>query len=204
MATIRDYRKEDLEDVYRICLETGDAGRDASSIYRDRQLLGHIYAGPYVVLEPECALVLEDELGVGGYVIGALDTHAFEKRLEAEWWPALRGRYSDPMIAESGARGAETRMAHLIHHPTRTPRRIAEPYPSHLHIDLLPRLQKRGFGTRMIDAWLERVRKQGSTGMHLGVGAANERAIRFYRAYGLAEIERLGPPYDVLYFGTKL
>jgi ribosomal protein S18 acetylase RimI-like enzyme len=36
---------------------------------------------------------------------------------------------------------------------------------------------------------------------HLGVGLRNERAVRFYRAYGFVEIERYGPPYDVIVFG---
>ena len=33
-ACIRPYRAGDLDDLYRICLLTGDAGQDATSLYR--------------------------------------------------------------------------------------------------------------------------------------------------------------------------
>ncbi len=203
MATIRNYWHDDLDAVYRICLETGASGKDATHLYRDPKLIGHVYAGAYVTLEPKHAFVLEDEEGVGGYIIGALDTHAFEKKLEAEWWPRLRRSYTEPPSHLSKTWNADDRMAYLIHHPSRTPKRVTESHPSHLHIDLLPRFQGRALGRRMIDAWCEHVRAYGSTGMHLGVGLANERAMRFYRAYGLDVIEEFGPPHSVIFFGKR-
>ena len=96
MAEIRALRREDRDALYAICLKTGDAGQDATALYRDPELLGHLYAGPYAALEPESAFVLEDDAGIGGYIVGARDTYAFETRLEAEWWPGLRARYPDP------------------------------------------------------------------------------------------------------------
>ena len=200
MAEIRPYRVSDLGALYHVCLATGQSGQDATHLYRDPKIVGHIYAGPYGVLEPESAFVLEDEDGVGGYIIGAFDTHAFEKRLEAEWWPALRERYADPAAPQT----PDERMAWLMHHSPRTPRRIAEPYPSHLHIDLLPRFQGGGWGKRMIDTWLGAMKARGSRGAHLGVGFANERAIRFYRAYGFVEAEKLEASYNMYWFATAL
>jgi ribosomal protein S18 acetylase RimI-like enzyme len=204
MAEIRNYRPDDLEALYRICLETGDAGKDATDIYRDPKVLGHVYAAPYGVHAPESALVAEDDEGVGGYILGPVDTRAFEKTLEAAWWPRLRDVYPDPSKTRAESWSADERMHYLIHHPSRAPRRITEPYPSHLHIDLLPRLQGRGLGRKLIDAWLSRMRELGSIGTHLGVGPANARAVRFYGAYGFAEIERFGPPFNVIYFGMTL
>src|SRR5258706_13095644 len=90
MAEIRPYRPADLEALYDICLKTGDSGQDASPLYRDAKLVGHLYAAPYGVLEPTSAFVVEDQAGVGGYIVGAADTAAFAARAEAEWWPKLR------------------------------------------------------------------------------------------------------------------
>ena len=201
MAEIRPYQARDLDAIYRICLETGDSGKDATHLYRDPKIIGHIYAGPYGVLEPESAFVLEDEEGVGGYILGAFDTHAFEKRLEAEWRPELRQRYAPPAAAPTTR---DERMAWLMHNPSRTPRRITEPYPSHLHIDLLPRFQGGGWGKKMIDTWLAAMKARGSRGTHLGVGFANERAVRFYRAYGFLEAEKLEAPYSMYWFAMAL
>lgn len=196
-AEIRPYRPADLDDLYRICLLTGDSGADASAIYRDPRLLGHVHAAPYGVLSPETAFVVEDQQGVAGYILGALDTRAFEARLEAEWWPALRPRYLDPSGTSHRDWTADQRYAYLIHHPFPAPRRVVEPFASHLHIDLLPRLQGQGLGRRLMDLWLRMADGRGSRGVHLGVSIANARAIRFYLSYGLDRLDLPvpnGPP----------
>ena len=202
MAKIRDYRSADLDALYRVCLETGDAGKDATPIYADPKVIGHVYAGPYATLSPDTALVVEDGEGVGGYIIGSLDTHEFEAQQERDWWPRLRGEYADPSGKPPEDWSPDERLHYLIHHPSRTPRRISGRFPSHLHIDLLPRFQRRGIGRKLMDAWLARVRELGSPGAHLGVGMRNERAIRFYQSYGLRELERFDAPYNVVYFGV--
>jgi ribosomal protein S18 acetylase RimI-like enzyme len=202
---IRDVQLGDLDALYRIALATGDAGADAAHLYRDLTLVGRLYAAPYAVLAPEFALVAEDAAGVGGYIVGALDTLAFEARLEAEWWPKLRGQYADPTGEPKGWTLDQVR-AYQIHHPRLPPARITDPYPSHLHINLLPHLQGRGLGRALIDAWLARIAAAGSRGAHLGVSPVNHRAIRFYRAYGLEELRfpRPKPEPDALYFVRAL
>ncbi len=65
-------------------------------MFDDPRILGHVFAAPYGLFEPSLAFVAEDEAGVGGYIVGALDSRAFEERLEADWWPALRDRYPAP------------------------------------------------------------------------------------------------------------
>lgn len=198
---IRDVQPGDLDALYRIALATGDSGGDAAQLYRDPELVGRLYAAPYAVLAPEFALVVEDAAGVGGYIVGVLDTLAFEARLEAEWWPALRRQYPDP-TGDPHSWNLDQVRAYQIHHPRPPPARIIDPYPSHLHINLLPRLQGRGLGQALIDAWLARIAAAGSRGAHLGVSPVNHRAIRFYRAYGLEEFRfpRPKPEPDALYF----
>src|SRR5690348_17451483 len=79
MPQIRPLRREDRDAVNAICLKTGDAGQDATALYRDPDLLGHLYAGPYAALEPESGFILEDEEGAGGYILGARNTYADRK-----------------------------------------------------------------------------------------------------------------------------
>lgn len=205
MAEIRPYREDDLEALYRICLATGDSGAEAAHLYEDPRIIGHVFAAPYGVLSPQTALVVEDKEGVGGYMLGALDTRAFEADAEARWWPTLRPLYPDPGPRPQPGWRRDTLMACAIHHPPRAPRRIAEPFPSHLHIDLLPRMQGQGLGRRLLDRWFELIGAMGSKGAHLGVGTANARAIRFYRAYGLTEPALIWPPpRGVIWFAKTL
>jgi ribosomal protein S18 acetylase RimI-like enzyme len=56
----------------------------------------------------------------------------------------------------------------------------------------------------MIATWLDAMKRHGSRGAHLGVGFANERAVRFYRAYGFTEAEKLDAPYNMYWFAKKL
>ena len=188
MVEIRAFRPADLGDLYSICLATGAGGDDAFALYRDSKLIGQIYAAPYAVLSPSSVFVAEDSAGVGGYIVGVPDTREFETRLEAEWWPALRKIYPDPSGTPRIDRSADQLMSYWIHHPPRAPDEIVEPYPSHLHINLLPHLRGRGIGRRLMEQWLTTVREMGSHGAHLAVGAGNLRAIRFYRACGFHEL----------------
>ena len=121
MAEIRAYRPDDLEDLYRICLLTGDSGADATDHYEDPKIVGNLYAAPYGVLCPECALVIEDEQGVAGYIVGMPDTARFEAQLEAEWWPHLRTIYPDPAAVPRVERSWDQLRARQIHRPIRTP-----------------------------------------------------------------------------------
>lgn len=188
-ARVRPFAADDLDDLYRICLLTGDGGADASALYRDPRLLGHVYAAPYGVLEPEHAFVLEDAKGVCGYTVGALDTVRFDARVRERWLPALQERYPDPPEPSDGWT-RDQRMAHLLHDPDRAFPLSLPPaldgYPSHLHIDLLPRAQGRGWGRRLLETLLARLAADGSPGVHLGVGTANVRAVGFYERLGFA------------------
>ena len=89
----------------------------------------------------------------------------------------------------SGDAGFDDLLIALMHSPARAPADLVAAYPSHLHIDLLPRLQGQGWGRRLIDTLSERLRATGSHGLHLGVATANTKAQAFYRAVGFTELD---------------
>jgi ribosomal protein S18 acetylase RimI-like enzyme len=188
-ASIRPYRDSDLDDLYRICLQTGDRGGDATSMFDDPRILGNVFAAPYGLFEPSLAFVAEDEAGVGGYIVGALDSRAFAERLEASWWPALRDRYpAPPPELRPDQWTPDQRAAGFIHVPLTVPDELAEDYPSHLHINLAPRLQSQGLGRQLMNTLMRALREQGSTGVHFFVWPANQRAVGFYRHLGFTVI----------------
>ncbi len=202
---LRAARPADRAAAYAVCRQTGDSGRDATALYReDPEALGHLYVGPYLLLEPELAFVLEDAQGVCGYLLGALDSERFYRRMEAEWLPPLRARIPDPTGPPEAWTPAQW-LHHELHHfvPHYPPR--FRTWPSHLHIDLLPRAQGRGLGRKMMALLLDRLATRGSPGVHLGVSAANERARRFYQRLGFAEVEQVaGRPHSTLYLARAL
>lgn len=183
MLNIRPFRSDDLDALYGISLATGLAGGDASHLYADARLMGHIYAAPYALLEPLLALVVEDSEGVAGYAVGTTDTTAWERRLEQLWWPPLRERYALPSQADASAWTSDQRRALMIHHPSRTPASIVREYPAHLHLNLLPRLQGRGVGTQIFERWMAMA---GSPALHVAVNRANTGGAAFWRKRGFA------------------
>jgi ribosomal protein S18 acetylase RimI-like enzyme len=196
---IRAYRPADEPMLYEVCLRTGDAGRDATGLHTDPRLPGLVFVGPYLAFEPALASVLDRGDGTPiGYVLGALSTGAFEARCEREWWPPLRERYPEPAGPELTR---DEQLIQWIHHPPLAPATLTSRYPSHLHIDLLPEGQGRGWGRRLMERLLAALAKAGSIGVHLGVARANQNAIGFYRRLGFVEIDR-SP--DGLTFGMSL
>jgi ribosomal protein S18 acetylase RimI-like enzyme len=185
--TIRAFRPGDERALYDICLRTGASGEDATRLYRDPNLLGEIYVGPYLRLAPSLAFVGEDEWGVAGYVLGVTDTRAFEKACERDWWPALRPRYPLGLFPPDSP---DDRLVRMIHGPRETSEDVVERYPAHLHIDLLPRLQGRGYGRRLLSTLFTALLDVGVSAVHLGVGLANQRAIGFYDRMGFTVVHR--------------
>jgi ribosomal protein S18 acetylase RimI-like enzyme len=190
-VTIRPARAADRAALYEICLLTGDAGDDANGLYADPDLLGEVWVGPYLALAPDLAFVADDGGGAVGYVLGAADTAAFEQACEESWWPARRARYPD---APTGTELTPDEELHRwIHHPPPSSPALLAEYPAHLHIDLLPRAQGLGLGRRLIDTLLAALRDRSVPGVHLGVDAANRRAMGFYDHLGFASAGRVTP-----------
>ncbi|HYK34103.1 MAG TPA: GNAT family N-acetyltransferase [Streptosporangiaceae bacterium] len=193
---IRPYQPADLDDLYRICLLTADNGQDGTRLFRDPRLVGDVYLAPYVTFEPSLAFVAQDAEGVAGYIVAALDSRAFEQRLNDDWWPKLRARYPEPPPHDGETWSGPERIALTdIHHHWPTADELASRFPSHMHIDLLPRLQGRGLGRKLIETLVTALRDHGSPGLHLLVGDGNQKAVGFYRHVGFAEIpaEKLYP-----------
>ena len=188
MLTLRPYAPGDLEALYAVSLATADAGTDASRLYQDRHIVGSIYSAPYAALEPDLVMVAADEEGVGGFVLGAVDTVTWEARLERSWWPQLRRQYPmpGPEVRVGGA--PDQRRISMIHNPERVPEQIAREFPAHLHLNLAPRLQGRGAGTRLFQAWLRLANEHGASAMHVAVNRANARAMAFWGKMGFRSV----------------
>jgi GNAT superfamily N-acetyltransferase len=195
--SIRPWRPTDLDAVYDICVRTADGGADARGMYVDDRLMGDIFAVPYVTLEPEHAHVLDDGTGTAvGYVLGTADTVTFARRYRDEWLPATAGRYPEP--ADPPVTPTDV-MVWLHLHPERMIVPELADYPAHLHIDLLPEWQGKGFGRGLMNAFLAGVHEAGAPKVHLGMVPTNTAARAFYHRLGFHQIPISDP--HVIYLG---
>ena len=105
----------------------------------------------------------EDRNGVAGYIVGAHDTLGWDTRLEVKWWPHLRDQYADSSAVSPAARTADQHPAFMLHHSERMPPDVARWFPAHVHMNLLPRIQRSGVGPWLLALWLDRVALRGAT-----------------------------------------
>ena len=184
---VRKFQEEDRPGLYHICLATGDSGANAEHLYNQKDMLGEIYVGPYLSFQPELSFTLIQD-GVAGYALAALDTTSFEDTLSNQWWPAILEKYSNRSPENFNER--ENNLFRYIQNPPLRSKEVINQYPSHLHIDLLEKAQGRGIGKAMMLLLLETLREQGSTGVHLGMGARNDRAFIFYTKLGFTLLDK--------------
>jgi ribosomal protein S18 acetylase RimI-like enzyme len=198
-AVIRPYRQEDRDQVYDICLRTADSGGDATKIYRDPELIGDLFAGPYLLLAPDYAFVLDDGERVSGYVLGVPDTPAFIRQLREVWLPLVGDRHPLP---DGPPANRDEVMSELLHHPERLLVPSLADYPAHLHIDLLPHVQRAGWGRKLIHTLLDALRDAGVPRIYLSMLATNTAAGIFYERLGFHLLD-VPDPGPITFYGRS-
>jgi GNAT superfamily N-acetyltransferase len=188
---IRKAIVQDVPHFYDICLKTGDNGKDASGFFRDPWLVGQYYAAPYLFFPGALCFTAEEDGTPRGYIVSAPDTAAFDAWMESVWLPPLRLRYpaESPVHPEySSHEKAITAAIHKPHPQGPVPSWRTE-YPAHLHIDMLPGIQGKGWGRRLMETLFAALRERGVPGLHLGVSRANTGALAFYGKIGFLTVQ---------------
>ena len=184
MCTIRKYDSKDQAAVEDICLGGGSGPLKSNEMVKQAMLT--VYATYYVEQEPENCFVAADENDHAvGYVLCAKDFTEYEKKFMGEYG----SREDNPAIKMIGGGTLEGM------------RPYAAEYPAHLHIDIDPAYQRKGLGTKLIDALRAHLKEQGVPGVMFGVAIDNEQGQNFYRKYGFTE---LGRDEQQIIMGMKL
>ncbi len=196
---IRPYRPTDRPALDDICVRTAHVGQDSRPHYADPGIFPAIFAAPYVHLEPDLAFVLDDGHGQAvGYVLGTADTPRFVEDFRAKWLPLLADRYPEP---KAPPRTPDDEIIPLLHHPERMLVPEVAAYPAHLHIDLLPDWQGRGYGRALMRTFLDALREKAVPAVHLSMLSANTPARAFYDRLGFHEIAVPDADPGVTYLG---
>jgi ribosomal protein S18 acetylase RimI-like enzyme len=208
-AAIRPYRPADRRALDDICIRTAHVGQDSRPVYADPGIFPAIFAAPYVHLEPELAFVLDDGQGEGqgqavGYVLGTADTPRFVEDFRRKWLPLVASRYPEPGgPPNERPRTPDEEVIPLLHHPERMLAPEVAAYPAHLHIDLLPEWQGRGYGRALMRTFLRALHDRGVPAVHLSMVTANTRARAFYDRLGFREIDVPDADSTVTYLGRS-
>ena len=79
---------------------------------------------------------------------------------------------------------------------------IADAYPAHLQINVLPSFQNRGIGRSLVETEIARLRGEGVIGVHVVLKQSNKAALAFFERLGFAKILRISSKFLVL--GLKI
>lgn len=188
MFFTRPALNKDLKEMYQICHAMANTSLPRGEQFEDANVLGDLYIGPYFTFEPSFSYIVEDHQGLCGYIVGTLHSAAFYRRLTEDWLPQVRNRYPDPAGEPEDWSPTQT-LYHGIHHPEfHLPDLLAD-YPSHWHVALLPRAQKKGLGSRLMSFFMERLKEAGSEGVHLSLNPDNTRAQKVFEKLGFKLVE---------------
>ncbi|MFH1066805.1 MAG: hypothetical protein V1746_02755 [bacterium] len=207
--SIRPFQLKDKPALYDICIQTADSGNDASHLYSNKEALPDFYVGPYLEFAPEFAFVVVDaEQKVCGYVIGCPDSKAFYERVEKEWLPTMREKYSQLHQQIQNGSSEETPRTQGIIKRFSNPNfhfpHDFEEFPSHIHMNFFPHAQRKGLGIELFHCITSVFQKAGSTGIHLGTGTKNQYANPFYAEDGLIGATVLEQDAITTYYGFPL
>lgn len=196
MIEIRECTLADLPYIYEICWKTGYNGGSIEDFFTDKYKLGHYFAAPYLHYELECCFVVTVDNIPKGYILGTTDTKGFTQWLNTRWLPSVRKLYSFEEGSE--LHSFEQFADKCLSEDTPLDPDLTD-YPAHLHIDLLPELQGKGMGRKMMETFFKRCREKGADKLHLGVSKRNPAAIAFYQRLGMYAVKETEGAYMLGY-----
>lgn len=209
---IRKYGIFDMSAVRRICCETALMGEPSDVFFDDNEIFADALTKYFTDYEPESCFVAEYDKRIVGYLLGATDV----RRMNA----VFARKIAIPLFIKALGRGVFFRgmnakfilraLLSLVKGEFNAPS-FSGDYPATLHINVDKECRGSGIGSKLIDAYLEYLRRKGVKGVHFAT--MSESASRFFKERGfqlLFEAHRsyfghfLGKNVPVYIYGMRL
>ncbi|XP_035216464.1 protein O-GlcNAcase-like isoform X2 [Stegodyphus dumicola] len=203
--TIRPYLPSDEAQVYNVCRRTCDDGMDGSEVFPEYpNLIGDKLVGHFLCLSPEYCFVVEDDMGICGYALAALDAQQLKKKAEICWIPELLLKYPAPK-KENGEMltpAEEIISAFYSQQKVGPPDIVYQHHPSTLRMNILPTVNDPSVPKRMLTCILSTLKANGSHGVFAEVTVGDKNIVDFFSKLGFLEIAHPGFTCDdVFYMG---
>ena len=182
--SIRPYRTEDREILYRIAADTAFLGEPVEALLEDRRLFCDAFYRYYVDFEPEHIWVECAGSQVVGFLAGCLDTKARNRIVALRllpWtvWRILDGKY---YFGSRTRRYALELACEAL--SGKVPRTDLRTFPAHFHVNIAPEWRGQGLGRSLLTTYLVFLRRAGLPGVHLETTSRNVAACRLYESLG--------------------
>lgn len=181
--TVRPYAPADRAAVHRIAADTAFFGRPVEAFLEDRRLFGDLFFRYYTDWEPEHGWVSCAGEEVVGFLMGCVDPAKHRRwsrqALREVAWRMVRGGYRcGPLTWRYLRASIQARLGR-----EKPPVDLAA-YPAHLHVNVAAPWRGYGLGQRLLENYLEQLRRLGVPGVHLYTTSLNEAACQLYLRMG--------------------
>jgi ribosomal protein S18 acetylase RimI-like enzyme len=174
LMEIRSFDEKDRENCREICHKTATAPEYVKS----KELVCLLYCDYYLDNEPDnCFVLVDNDDNAIGYILCGEKQWAYEKAMK-------------PYLKKVRRLSFKQWLSHAVE--GLLDKSVAKKYPAHLHIDILPEGQRKGYGSKLIDTLESHLKEKGVKGIRLGVGGDNEGAHKFYEAKGYTLFRNYG------------
>jgi len=192
MWTIRRYQPSDRSAVRRLAGDTAHFGEPIERFFDAREVFLDAFATFYTDVSDNYLWVALDNGKLIGYLMGCPDTRDydawFRSNVKRVAWRAATLRYRGVFTRKSIT--YMRRYARL-----RVPNVDLSPYPAHLHINTRADRRGSGVGNALMQAYLDQLRNENVSGVHLETSSENKIAVPWYERLGFQRLQSF--PTDV-------
>ncbi|MBN2340282.1 MAG: GNAT family N-acetyltransferase [Deltaproteobacteria bacterium] len=175
--------------MQQICLRTAASGTDATTLFFNSSIPAELFAFPYLSYDASLCLVACLDNIPHGYILGTADSEKFIEWMEHKWLPRLRSIFPADTVSCSPV---ERSFLNLIHTPAPSWFN-SPPCPAHLHIDLLPAVQRQRVGSKLVNQFIKLLQQQNISQVYVDVSPRNRGAKQFYTALGFTTLPATNP-----------
>ncbi|XP_017760323.1 PREDICTED: protein O-GlcNAcase isoform X2 [Eufriesea mexicana] len=178
--TIRPYLTSDENAVYAVCNKI--CGCVASSAVADRLV------GGFLTLSPELCMVVEDENGIVGYALAALNVKTYNQKLAVSWIPELRLKYPLEDNINELPQNVQDAIRYFHSFTSDVSEQLCRQHPSMLLCAILPGVTDQSVPKRLITCILAALRANGSFGVHTIMSSMDKESHEFYSKLGFVDL----------------
>ena len=190
---IRSYRETNWEVIRDICVETALYGQSIEPLCNDREFVAEAVLGYYTRFERGSLFVAEADGRVVGYLTGCADTKRFERIFARAIVPRLLFRFvRHGHWHRIGVWRIIVAVTVLGLRRYLVVRRIMAEHPAHCHIDIAPDAQRTGLGSKLLEAFFDRLNSDGVKGIHVSTPTGPGK--RFFTKMGFVLLSRYPAP----------
>ncbi|XP_076249810.1 O-GlcNAcase isoform X2 [Calliopsis andreniformis] len=178
--TIRPYLRSDEDAVYAVCNKISNCS--VSSAVADRLV------GGFLTICPELCMVVEDESGIVGYALAALNIKSYNQKLAVSWIRELRIKYSLDDSINSLPENVQDAIRYFHSFVPDVSEQLCRQHPSKLFCAVLPSVADQSVPKILIACILAALRANGSFGVHTTMSNTDKESQEFYSKLGFVEL----------------